>query len=191
MKKVLVGGLLLGLFVASVGANGVSLSSSTRFNVSVPMSIPVSLLSSGEVVTSSDLFIENSGSTPVSVSSILVLPCNGWDVVSYQDFNPAYEPVGERLFAISINDNLTTEDGALHYNNFIPDIQVGASVHINYDVKLPVSDLSYHEQVGTVVFTVDVSSEYASIQTSDYMLDNDSNVLTEYTILADASIKLN
>lgn len=191
MKKVLVGGLLLGLFVASVGANGVSLSSSTRFNVSVPMSIPVSLLSSGEVVTSSDLFIENSGSTPVSVSSILVLPCNGWDVVSYQDFNPAYEPVGERLFAISINDNLTTEDGALRYNNFIPDIQVGASVHINYDVKLPVSDLSYHEQVGTVVFTVDVSSEYASIQTSDYMLDNDSNVLTEYTILADASIKLN
>jgi hypothetical protein len=124
------------------------------FSVTVPMDLPVNVNEAGVVTTANNATITNNSIAPVKISDVSVIPYNGWSI---DDYNNEFrsKKVNTMEIGIILNGYVFSSNGEL--TNFSDTtINVGSSIPINYDVKIPAQTTNItNENVANIVFTVD------------------------------------
>ena len=124
--------------------------SAENIDVTLPASLPVSVLD-GKVITADNLLIQNnSRTTSVKVTNISVTDA-AFKVASYWNF-PANET---RQIALRINGCDTRSAGSLALtDSAFPVIKAGASLPVKYDAKVSDSETVHSINAASVVITL-------------------------------------
>lgn len=133
----------------------------TRFSVTVPTSLAVSVDQDGNVSTAATAKIVNNGYGSVKVTDMNVTAGAGWTIVGYFDTDMLAEKVGSKKIGLYVNGDSTKNDGTITFTPAKYPVLSGANetatdeMAINYDAVLPAQATALSSvTVGTVVFTL-------------------------------------
>ena len=120
-----------------------------RISVTVPASLPVSVVD-GVVVTATNASIRNmADSGSIKVTAVEVQP-GAYDIGDYEDFSGNKDAI-----ALSLNGCPTRGAGELAITEeAFPAIGAGESLALNYDAKVNAVGEPKNETAATVVFTI-------------------------------------
>ncbi len=128
----------------------------TRFSVTVPASLSLTVSKTGAVYAASKAEIVNRSTAAVRVSGITVHAENGWTLVPYRR-SMAAEKVDSRQIGFFINGAESRETGSAEslLLNGAWQIAKGASLPLSYDAVVSATSYAISEQVLTVVFVLE------------------------------------
>lgn len=128
----------------------------TRFSVTVPTTMVLTMGTDGEVYSSSKVVIVNNSTAAVSVSQADITSKNGWSIVPYST-NMASEKVDSKQIGFEMNGVQTVTDGSsdsfIYGNEW--SIEKDTSSAVVYDAVVSATSSPIDEQVLEVVFIVD------------------------------------
>ncbi|NLT15923.1 MAG: leucine-rich repeat domain-containing protein [Clostridiales bacterium] len=127
----------------------------TIMDVTVPMSLPVSMDAAGNVTVADSASINNGSFGPIEVSSVTISGANDWDILPWStDYSK--EKVDAKHFSMTINNNAVGTDGTV--NDGIGVIDGLDSKGFTYDAKVAPRVTSLEgQQIAEVVFVIDWS----------------------------------
>lgn len=128
----------------------------TRFSVTIPATLSLTVSKSGKVYAASSAVIVNNSTDVVCVTGITLKSANGWTIVPYAT-NMANRKVDSKVIGFSINSAKSARTGTSEALTLSSgwNIAKGASLALNYDAVVSASSEPIKEQVLTVVFVVD------------------------------------
>jgi len=128
----------------------------TRFSVTVPANLSLTVSKNGEVYTATSAEIMNNSTGAVAVTSIVVSAENGWCLAPYST-NMANEKVDTKQIGFSINGAETFSSGSTETLNLSDNwtIAKSDSLALSYDAVVSAMSDPVSEQVLTIVFVVD------------------------------------
>lgn len=128
----------------------------TKFSVTVPTTMVLTMGTDGKVYSPSDVVIVNNSTAAVSVTKADLSSQNGWNIVPYST-NMANEKADAKMIGFEMNgiqtDSAGTTDSLLYNNGWI--IEKDKSSAIFYDAVVSATSSPIDEQVIEVVFIVD------------------------------------
>ena len=128
----------------------------TRFSVTVPANLIITVSEYGEVYSATNAAVTNNSTHGVEITSVTVSAGNGWTLVPY-DYNMADEKVDSKLIGFYLNGAETTQTGT-NETLALPDnwtIDRDDSFDLDYDAVISAtSETIQNEQVLTLVFVI-------------------------------------
>ncbi len=128
----------------------------TKFSVTVPTTMVLTMGTDGEVYAPSDVVIINNSTAAVSVKKADINTRNGWNIVPYST-NMAYEKVDSKKIGFKMNgiqtDSAGTTDSLSYNNSWI--IEKDKSSAVVYDAVVSATSTPIDEQVIEIVYIVD------------------------------------
>ena len=128
----------------------------TRFSVTVPANLIITVSEYGEVYSATNAAVTNNSTHGVEITSVTVSAGNGWTLVPY-DYNMADEKVDSKLIGFYLNGAVTTQTGT-NETLALPDnwtIDRDDSFDLDYDAVISAtSETIQNEQVLTLVFVI-------------------------------------
>ncbi len=128
----------------------------TKFSVTVPTTMVLTMGTDGEVYAPSDVVIINNSTAAVSVKKADINSRNGWNIVPYST-NMANEKVDAKKIGFKMNGIQTDRSGttdSLSYNNSWI-IEKDTSSSVVYDAVVSATSSPIDEQVIEIVYIVD------------------------------------
>jgi hypothetical protein len=132
----------------------------TRFSVTVPTSLPISVDEDGNVTTATTAKIVNNGYGSVKVTGMTVTAGTGWTIAAY-DTDMLSEKVGAKKVGLYVNGDYTKSDGTITFTSSKYPALSGANaaatdeLAITYDAAVPAQASALSGMtVATVVFTI-------------------------------------
>ncbi len=128
----------------------------TRFSVTVPASLSMTVSQHGAVHAATDAAIVNNSTGPVRVTALTVTAENGWTLAPY-DTNMATAKVDTKQIGFALNEAKTTGSGYTEPLGLGGDwtITKGGRLHLLYDAVVSAMSAPVNEQVLTLVFVLD------------------------------------
>lgn len=128
----------------------------TKFSVTVPTTMVLTMGTDGEVYAPSDVVIINNSTAAVSVKKADINSRNGWNIVPYST-NMANEKVDAKKIGFKMNgiqtDSAGTTDSLSYNNSWI--IEKDTSSSVVYDAVVSATSSPIDEQVIEIVYIVD------------------------------------
>jgi hypothetical protein len=128
----------------------------TKFSVTVPTTMVLTMGTDGEVYAPSDVVIINNSTAAVSVKKADINSRNGWNIVPYST-NMANEKVDSKKIGFKMNgiqtDSARTTDSLSYDNSWI--IEKDTSSSVVYDAVVSATSTPIDEQVIEIVYIVD------------------------------------
>lgn len=128
----------------------------TKFSVTVPTTMVLTMGTDGEVYAPSDVVIINNSTAAVSVKKADINSRNGWNIVPYST-NMANEKVDSKKIGFKMNgiqtDSSGTTDSLSYNNSWI--IEKDKSSAVVYDAVVSATSTPIDEQVIEIVYIVD------------------------------------
>lgn len=128
----------------------------TKFSVTVPTTMVLTMGTDGEVYAPSDVVIVNNSTAAVSVKKADINSRNGWNIVPYST-NMANEKVDAKKIGFRMNgiqtDSAGTTDSLSYNNSWI--IEKDKSSAVVYDAVVSATSTPIDEQVIEIVYIVD------------------------------------
>lgn len=128
----------------------------TKFSVTVPTTMVLTMGTDGEVYSPSDVVIINNSTAAVSVKKADINSRNGWNIVPYST-NMANEKVDAKKIGFKMNgiqtDSSGTTDSLSYNNSWI--IEKDTSSSVVYDAVVSATSSPIDEQVIEIVYIVD------------------------------------
>lgn len=128
----------------------------TKFSVTVPTTMILTMGTDGEVYAPSDVVIINNSTAAVSVKKADINSRNGWNIVPYST-NMANEKVDSKKIGFEMNgiqtDSSGTTDSLSYNNSWI--IEKDKSSAVVYDAVVSATSSPIDEQVIEIVYIVD------------------------------------
>lgn len=128
----------------------------TRFKVTVPIAIHITMDTNGNIDTGSGYTVENQCPLgPVLIKNIKVVPSTTWTLT---DFNADYANMraNSKNLGLSINGVEVSESGSVSLNSDLSSvIRNQESKALNFEAKLAAQKDAITENVAAVIFTVD------------------------------------
>ena len=128
----------------------------TKFSVTVPTTMVLTMGTDGEVYAPSDVVIINNSTAAVSVKKADINSRNGWNIVPYST-NMANEKVDSKKIGFKMNgiqtDSAGTMDSLSYNNSWI--IEKDTSSSVVYDAVVSATSTPIDEQVIEIVYIVD------------------------------------
>lgn len=128
----------------------------TKFSVTVPTTMVLTMGTDGEVYAPSDVVIINNSTAAVSVKKADINSRNGWNIVPYST-NMANEKVDAKKIGFKMNgiqtDSSGTTDSLSYNNSWI--IEKDTSSSVVYDAVVSATSSPIDEQVIEIVYIVD------------------------------------
>ncbi|NCC04728.1 MAG: hypothetical protein EOM37_11960 [Proteobacteria bacterium] len=128
----------------------------TRFSVTVPASLSLTVSEHGTVYAADNAAIVNNSTGAVAVTGVTVNTANGWTLVPYRS-NMAAAKVDTKLIGFSLNNAQSAVAGTSE-NLLLPgawQIAKGASLPLSYGAVVSAMSQPVSEQVLTVIFVLD------------------------------------
>ena len=126
----------------------------SRFSVTVPASLTVTVSEHGVVYTATGAGIVNNSSSAVRVSGVTLRAENGWTIVPYAT-NMAAQKVDSKKIGFTLDRMQTAATGKseqLIASSMT--VNAGATLPLSYDAVVSASSAAINEQVLTIVFVV-------------------------------------
>ena len=127
----------------------------SRFSVTVPASLNLTVSELGEVYAASSAAIVNNSTGNVKVSNVTIMTTSSWTLVPYSR-NMASEHVDSKQIGFSINGASSTVIGNSENLTLSGSwsIAKGSSLALNYDAVVSAMSEPVSEQVLSIIFTV-------------------------------------
>lgn len=126
----------------------------SRFSVTVPASLTVTVSEHGVVYTATGAGIVNNSSSAVQVSGVTLRAENGWTIVPYAT-NMAAQKVDSKKIGFALDRMQTAATGKSELLTASSmTISAGATLPLSYDAVVSASSAAINEQVLTIVFVV-------------------------------------
>ena len=126
----------------------------SRFSVTVPASLTVTVSEHGVVYTATGAGIVNNSSSAVQVSGVTLRAENGWTIVPYAT-NMAEQKVDSKRIGFALGGIQTAATGKSELLTASSmTISAGATLPLSYDAVVSASSAAINEQVLTIVFVV-------------------------------------
>lgn len=126
----------------------------SRFSVTVPASLTVTVSEHGVVYTATGAEIVNNSSSAVQVSGVTLRAENGWTIVPYAT-NMAEQKVDSKRIGFALGGIQTAATGkSEQLNASSMTVSAGATLPLSYDAVVSASSAAINEQVLTIVFVV-------------------------------------
>ena len=126
----------------------------SRFSVTVPASLTVTVSEHGVVYTATGAGIVNNSSGAVQVSGVTLRAENGWTIVPYAT-NMAEQKVDSKRIGFALGGIQTAATGKSELLTASSmTISAGATLPLSYDAVVSASSAAINEQVLTIVFVV-------------------------------------
>ena len=126
----------------------------SRFSVTVPASLTVTVSEHGVVYTATGAGIVNNSSSAVRVSGVTLRAENGWTIVPYAT-NMAAQKVDSKKIGFALDRMQTAATGKSELLTASSmTISAGATLPLSYDAVVSASSAAINEQVLTIVFVV-------------------------------------
>ena len=126
----------------------------SRFSVTVPASLTVTVSEHGVVYTATGAGIVNNSSSAVQVSCVTLRAENGWTIVPYAT-NMAEQKVDSKRIGFALGGIQTAATGKSELLTASSmTISAGATLPLSYDAVVSASSATINEQVLTIVFVV-------------------------------------
>ena len=126
----------------------------SRFSVTVPASLTVTVSEHGVVYTATGAGIVNNSSSAVQVSGVTLRAENGWTIVPYAT-NMAAQKVDSRRIGFALGGMQTAATGkSEQLTASSMTVSAGATLPLSYDAVVSASSAAINEQVLTIVFVV-------------------------------------
>lgn len=151
-----------------------------NLNVTVHSSLPIAVDSTGNVVTATTATIENNGNIPVYISSINVIPKNGWKLVTEAEACEA--EAGSKVIAFSINGSISGENGIIDTSDF-GIIGGGQTKTIDYDAVIPIPLVPSNESVATAIMVIKPVNPVLETRDSWYKGQTGKDKITEISLV--------
>ena len=132
----------------------------SRFSVTLPASMAMTVSEDGEIHTAQDVVIINHSTAAVQVTGVSVTAAGSWTLVPYA-YNMAAAKVDSKLIGFSLNGAVTKQTGSSENLTLSGDwtIAKGASLPLMYDAVVSATSTTMQdEQVLTLVFVLDWAS---------------------------------
>ena len=128
----------------------------TRFSVTVPASLSLTVSEHGAVYSANNAAIVNNSTGAIEVTGVAVSTANGWTLAPYSS-NMANAKVDSKLIGFSINGAQSAASGTSENLSLSGawSIAKGASLPLTYDAVVSALSKPVSEQVLTVVFVLD------------------------------------
>lgn len=128
----------------------------TRFSVTVPANLILTVSENGTVYAPTNAAIINHSTGAVAVKSITITTANGWKIVPY-NYNMAQAKVDSKLIGFAVNGAETVKSGYTETLNLSGSWQIAkdASLPLDYNAVISATSVPIHQQVLTIVFVVD------------------------------------
>ena len=128
----------------------------TRFSVTVPVSLSLTVSEHGSVYAADNAAIVNNSTGAVAITGVTVSTANGWTIVPYRS-NMAAAKVDAKHIGFSMNSAQSATTGN---SENLPlsgawSIAKGATLPLSYDAVVSAMSQPVNEQVLTVVFVLD------------------------------------
>ena len=126
----------------------------SRFSVTVPASLTVTVSEHGVVYTATGAGIVNNSSGAVQVSGVTLRAENGWTIVPYAT-NMAEQKVDSKRIGFALGGIQTAATGKSELLTASSmTVSAGATLPLSYDAVVSASSAAINEQVLTIVFVV-------------------------------------
>ena len=126
----------------------------SRFSVTVPASLTVTVSEHGVVYTATGAGIVNNSSSAVQVSGVTLRAENGWTIVPYAT-NMAAQKVDSKKIGFTLDRIQTAATGKSELLTASSmTVSAGATLPLSYDAVVSASSAAINEQVLTIVFVV-------------------------------------
>ena len=126
----------------------------SRFSVTVPASLTVTVSEHGVVYTATGAGIVNNSSGAIRVSGVTLRAENGWTIVPYAT-NMAAQKVNSKRIGFALGGMQTAATGkSEQLNASSMTVSAGATLPLSYDAVVSASSAAINEQVLTIVFVV-------------------------------------
>ena len=127
----------------------------SRFSVTVPASLTVTVSEHGVVYTATGAGIVNNSSSAVQVSGVTLRAENGWTIVPYAT-NMAAQKVDSKKIGFALDRMQTAATGKSEQLTGTASMtaSAGATLPLSYDAVVSASSAAINEQVLTIVFVV-------------------------------------
>ena len=126
----------------------------SRFSVTVPASLTVTVSEHGVVYTATGAGIVNNSSSAVQVSGVTLRAENGWTIVPYAT-NMAAQKVDSKRIGFALGGMQTAATGkSEQLTASSMTVSAGATLPLSYDAVVSASSAAINEQVLTIVFVV-------------------------------------
>ena len=126
----------------------------SRFSVTVPASLTVTVSEHGVVYTATGAGIVNNSSGAVQVSGVTLRAENGWTIVPYAT-NMAAQKVDSKKIGFALDRMQTAATGkSEQLTASSMTVSAGATLPLSYDAVVSASSAAINEQVLTIVFVV-------------------------------------
>ena len=126
----------------------------SRFSVTVPASLTVTVSEHGVVYTATGAGIVNNSSSAVRVSGVTLRAENGWTIVPYAT-NMAEQKVDSKCIGFALGGIQTAATGKSELLTASSmTVSAGATLPLSYDAVVSASSAAINEQVLTIVFVV-------------------------------------
>lgn len=128
----------------------------SRFSVTVPASLSLTVSEHGAVYAADNAAIVNNSTGAVAITGVTVSTANGWTLVPFSS-NMAAAKVDTKLIGFSLNNAQSAVTGT---SENLPlsgawSIAKGASLPLSYDAVVSAMSQPVNEQVLTIVFVLD------------------------------------
>lgn len=143
------------------------------FDVTVPTSLPIHVSASGEVTTADDVKIINNSHGAVTVSNVTLHSHGDWSAVDTET-DLSDTPVGTKQYSMTINNETTTEAGAITFDQENWPSIYGANdsdtdeLPIIYSAAVAPQTDTVNTDVAEVVFTIGWDTVDPIGQITDY-----------------------
>ena len=130
------------------------------FKAVVPVSLPVSVMADGTVITADNASIKNQSSFgSIKVTSVEFTATTPWEIKEFTDKATFGQlPVNSKVFGFKVNNCSASTDGAVNINSTdFPIIHIGAAnkLTLAYDMLIAPQSIAFSaEAVGSVVITI-------------------------------------
>ena len=126
----------------------------SRFSVTVPASLTVTVSEHGVVYTATGAGIVNNSSSAVQVSGVTLRAENGWTIVPYAT-NMAEQKVDSKRIGFALGGIQTAATGKSELLTASSmTVSAGAMLPLSYDAVVSASSKAVNEQVLTIVFVI-------------------------------------
>ncbi len=128
----------------------------TRFSVTVPVSLTLTVSNHGEVYSANNAAIINNSTGAVEITGVTVSTANGWTLVPYSS-NMAAVKVDSKLIGFALNGAQSVVTGMSEALSLPSSwsIAKGCSLPLSYDAVVSAMSRAVNEQVLTVVFVLE------------------------------------
>lgn len=148
------------------------------FDVTVPTSLPIHVSASGEVTTADDVKIINNSHGAVTVSNVTLHSHGDWSAVDTET-DLSDTPVGTKQYSMTINNETTTEAGAITFDQENWPSIYGANdsdtdeLPIIYSAAVAPQADTVNTDVAEVVFTIGWDYSEPDVLTDYYTFTDD------------------